>query len=175
MPPGWDRIFNAVEKVDAYVYKFICAIRGIGGYHHTECRRRPATTFRNVAGFPTARESAPGDILGYYTLSATSITRTALPRALLKKLPRYRDMPATLLGRLAVATKTQGQGIGGRLLISAMTRACQAATEIASMALVTDPKDETASAFYENFGFRPLNATRLFLPMKEVDTILSVR
>ncbi len=152
---------------------FDCGVAALNDYIAKRARKECASGV--AACFVAARESAPGDILGYYTLSATSITRTALPRALLKKLPRYRDMPATLLGRLAVATKTQGQGIGGRLLISAMTRACQAATEIASMALVTDPKDETASAFYEKFGFRPLDATRLFLPMKEVDTILTVR
>lgn len=43
-----------------------------------------------------------GQVIGYYTLSATAIAPTALPETLRRRLPRYERLPAILLGRLAV-------------------------------------------------------------------------
>ncbi len=119
--------------------------------------------------------SQPQQVLGFYTLSAAVIVRTLLPDSLTRKLPRYREMPATLLGRLAVAKVAQRQGLGGRLLVSAMSRALQASEQVASWALVTDPKDQTAVEFYRKMGFSPLDDSRMFLPMTEIKMILSTR
>ena len=47
-------------------------------------------------------------IAGYYTLAATSIALTDLPPDLIKRLPRYPAVPATLLGRLAVDRRHRG-------------------------------------------------------------------
>src|SRR6516165_5348756 len=55
-------------------------------------------------------------IVGYYTLAASSLDRSALPG--LKSGPR--QIPVILLGRLAVDVKYQGQGIGDRLLLHAL-------------------------------------------------------
>ena len=52
-----------------------------------------------------------GEILGFVTLSATSITIEQLPKSARKRLPRY-PLPALRLARLAVARKSQGKGIG---------------------------------------------------------------
>lgn len=114
-------------------------------------------------------------VMGYYTLSSASIIRTALPEKITKKLPRYKDLPATLLGRLAVDKNYQGQRIGGRLLFSAMRRAFEASEEVASWALVTDPKDEDARNFYKKFGFLDLDTQRMFIPMKEVEDLINAR
>ena len=46
-----------------------------------------------------------GAIGGYYTLSATSVKLTEFPADITRKLPRYPLVPATLLGRLAVADR----------------------------------------------------------------------
>ena len=51
-------------------------------------------------------------VLGFYTLSATSIQLTDVPAALAKKLPRYPRLPATLLGRLATDLSARGVGLG---------------------------------------------------------------
>ncbi|MFD1960678.1 hypothetical protein ACFSHP_19765 [Novosphingobium panipatense] len=50
------------------------------------------------------------NVLGFYTLSNTSLQAADLPAALVKKLPRYPVLPATLLGRLAVNAKGRGRG-----------------------------------------------------------------
>ncbi len=96
-------------------------------------------------------------VLGFYTLSATSIQLTEVPAALAKKLPRYPRLPATLLGRLATDLSARGVGLGRVLLVDAIMRAVR--SEIASFALVLDAKDEAAASFYERENFIRLPGT----------------
>jgi GNAT superfamily N-acetyltransferase len=109
-------------------------------------------------------------ILGYYTLSSFGIDAGDLPPDTVKKLPRYPLIPATLLGRLAVDLRYQGQGIGEFLLMDGLHRALVQSFEIAAAAVVVDAIDADASKFYRHFGFVafPSIADRLFLPMKAV-------
>jgi GNAT superfamily N-acetyltransferase len=118
---------------------FDCGVPALNDYLAKRARKDVAS---GVAACFVATEKEGGSrIAGYYTLSAAVIERASLPEKMLKKLPRYPELPATLLGRLAVSTEHRGQGLGTRLLFSAMRRSLDAATEIASLALVTDPSD----------------------------------
>ena len=120
--------------------------------------------------------TAPPDptVLGYYTLSASVISAGDISPELAKKLPRYPQLPVTLIGRLAVDTRRKGQGKGAFLLMDALRRSLAHATDIAAMAVVVDAKDEAAAAFYQHFDFTPLesNGRRLYLPMKTVADVL---
>ena len=109
-------------------------------------------------------------MLGYYTLSASLVNTSELPDALAKKLPRYPQLPVTLLGRLAVDQSMKGKGMGQYLLLDALRRCAEAAGNIAAMAVVVDAKDDAAEAFYRHFSFLPLQQQprRMFLPMKAV-------
>ena len=109
-------------------------------------------------------------VFGYYTLSASLVDASALPDTLAKRLPRYPQLPVTLLGRLAVDLSMKSRGIGQFLLMDALRRSLEAAVNIAAMAVLVDAKDEAAEAFYRHFGFLPLQQQprRLFLPMKTV-------
>ncbi len=109
-------------------------------------------------------------VLGYYTLSASLVNTSELPGALAKKLPRYPQLPVTLLGRLAVDQSMKGKGIGQFLLMDALRRSLDAAVNIAAMAVLVDAKDEAAEVFYRHFSLLPLQQRprRLFLPMKTV-------
>ena len=109
-------------------------------------------------------------ILGYYTLSSYGIDVGELPADVAKKLPRYPLIPATLLSRLAVDRRYQGQGIGEFLLIDALHRALAQSAEIAAAAVVVDAIDAGAVKFYKHFGFVTFPAIdgRLFLPMKAI-------
>ncbi|NBT56274.1 MAG: N-acetyltransferase [Betaproteobacteria bacterium] len=109
-------------------------------------------------------------VLGFYSLSASSIHLGDLPPELVRKLPRCPHLPVTLLGRLAIDQACRGQGLGQFLLLDALYRSLQAAASIAAMAVVVDAKDATAAAFYQRYGFVQLSASegRLFLPMKTV-------
>ncbi len=109
-------------------------------------------------------------VLGYYTLSASIVNTSELPDALIKKLPRYPQLPVTLLGRLAVDQRMKGRGLGEFLLMDALHRCLEVAVNIAAMAVVVDAKDESAEDFYRHFGFLPLQQQprRLYLSMKTV-------
>lgn len=109
-----------------------------------------------------------GTVAGYYTLSQASVQLAALPPEATRKLPRYPDVPATLLGRLAVDRRHRGKGYGRLLLADALYRSAR--NEIASFAVIVDAKDETARRFYERESFLafPEQPLRLFRPMSDV-------
>jgi GNAT superfamily N-acetyltransferase len=109
-------------------------------------------------------------VLGFYTLSASIIQVQELPPDLMKRLPRYGQLPVTLLGRLAVDRRVGEQGIGEFLLVDALRRSLEAAQQIAAMAVIVDAKDEPAEKFYRHFDFQPFQQTplRLFLPMVQI-------
>ena len=113
-------------------------------------------------------------VLGYYTLSASVLTLVDLPDELAHKLPRYPQLPVTLLGRLAVDQSTKGQGLGEHLLLDALRRSLAHADQIAAMAVVVDAQDDAAAAFYRHYGFLTLQAqpSRLFVPMRLVTQLL---
>jgi GNAT superfamily N-acetyltransferase len=113
-----------------------------------------------------------GRIAGFYTLSAAEISASHLPAQLAKRLPRYPQMPVTLLGRLARDEEFCGQGIGDRLIQDALARALTGSAEVGSIGVITDPKDERAAKFYLEFGFQRLTGGRLFLPMGEIVRLL---
>jgi predicted N-acetyltransferase YhbS len=91
------------------------------------------------------------EILGFATLSATSITIKNLPKASRKRFPKY-PLPALRLARLAVAESSQGQGIGNLLLKTVFAIAHEMADRTGCVAVVVDAKPE-AVEFYERFGF----------------------
>ncbi len=125
---------------------------------------------RHAAAVFVLTEPPSSTVLGYYTLSATSILLAELPQAMAKRLPKYPQVPATLLGRLAVEQNARGQGYGELLLMDALQRSLSASRTVASVAVVVDAKDEAALRFYERYEFTrlPDSPRRLFLPMRVI-------
>ena len=64
--------------------------------------------------------------------------------------------PEVRLARLAVDRRSQGQGIGGQLLLAAGRRWLLASAEIGGVVLVIDAKDERAAGWYASYGAMPL-------------------
>lgn len=127
-----------------------------------------------AAPFVLVQGDSPS-VLGYYTLSASSISATDIAPELAGKLPRYPQLPVTLIGRLAVDTRLKGQGQGALLLMDALRRCFEHAANVAAVAIVVDAKDEEAAAFYRHFRFLALQKEprRLYLPMKTVAQLVS--
>ena len=109
-------------------------------------------------------------IRGYYTLSAYSVHLPELPPDLTKKLPRYPDVPAALLGRLAVDRNFQRHGLGEHLMLDAMSKVLAHAEAMGTVMLVVDAKHERSAAYYQAHGFIPFPSApvRLFM---HLDTI----
>jgi GNAT superfamily N-acetyltransferase len=112
-------------------------------------------------------------IAGYFTSSAASIEPIALPTAVARSLPRYPSLPAFLLGRFALDTRYQGQGLGGLLLVHALRLALTVSSQVAAMAVIVDAKDSSGRRFYERFGFESIvgDEYRLFIPMRRISQV----
>jgi GNAT superfamily N-acetyltransferase len=128
-----------------------------------DARRRLAAPFVMVM--------ADGGIGGFYTLSSTALRLLELPEKVVKRLPRYPLVPATLIGRLALDRRYQGQGWGSFLLLDALHRC--ATSNIASFAVIVDAIDDEARAFYLHAGFLPLpdSPYRLFRRMSDIEAL----
>jgi hypothetical protein len=120
---------------------------------------------RVVANCFLALDEKDETILGYYTLAATGVPISHLPETLKKKLPLYPQLPAALIGRLAVDSRHRGGGIGSVMIFDAAMRSIN--SDPAVHALVVDAKDQSAAEFYRHKSFIAFEAEpmRLFLPL----------
>jgi GNAT superfamily N-acetyltransferase len=111
-------------------------------------------------------DTAPTQVLGYYTLSAAQLEAESLGDAERKRLPRY-PIPCIRMGRLAVDRSGRGRGYGKLLMGLAVERCLRARQEVAAYALVVDAKDDTAISFYRHYGFAQCQdaPSLLYLPL----------
>lgn len=112
---------------------------------------------------------AAGQFVGFYCLSAASLSFAALPEAMRKGLPRY-PVPCVTIGRFAVSVEWQGRGLGRKLLAHALRRVRDAAGIVGVSLVLVDAKDEAAAGFYEALGFVRLDdkPLTLFLPVGKI-------
>ncbi len=145
---------------------FSCGIEPLDIYFQRQARQ---DVRKRMAALFILLDKSSGAVAGYYTLSSIGINMGELPTEITKKLPKYPIAPATLLGRLAVDKNYQGKGLGEILLMDALHRSLR--SEIASMAVAVDAKDDLARSFYEHYQFIrfPNFPYRLFLPMTLIE------
>ena len=98
-----------------------------------------------------------------------------IPSETAQKLPKYPQIPATLIGRLAVDDSYGGKRLGEKLLLHALRRSFEFSTQVASFAVVVDAISEQAKSFYLKYGFTELPGVtnRLFLPMTLVAELIA--
>lgn len=150
---------------------FRCDIEALENYLHDQARQDAQ---KGVAAVFVLTPDGRA-IAGYYTLSQFSVTLEDIPPDTARRLPKYPDVPATLIGRLAMSDEHRGQGLGEKLLLDALQRCLVHSKEIASVAVVVDAKDDRAKSFYQKYGFLELLGVpnRLFLPMKTIEQLFS--
>ena len=150
---------------------FTCGVESLDRYFRTQARQDVRRRANGVFVLTDPRE--PNDVLGYYTLCATALPQGDVPLAARQHIPRYPLVSATLIGRLAVAAKHQGQGLGALLLADAMQRAYASAASIGSCMVVVDATGERAAAFSEAHSFIRLpDSLRLILPMRSIENVM---
>lgn len=149
---------------------FSCGDEALDRYLMTQAGQDMRRGFANVI---VATKPDSETILGYYTLSAASANLEDLPDTLTSRLPRYGQVPAVLLGRLAVDLSAQKRGFGALLLADAVKRAHS--SELAWALFLVKAKNERASDFYRHFGFAAFAREPLWLwsTRKEIDSLLS--
>jgi predicted GNAT family N-acyltransferase len=123
----------------------------------------------------TAKDD-PKQILAYYTLSSRELKLDQLPEEIAKKAGKYGHVGVTLLGRMAVAKKYKGTGLGALTLMNALHKSLLAATDVASLAVFVEAIDSDAANFYRKYGFikLPEDKLKLLLPMKTIAKSFSV-
>jgi GNAT superfamily N-acetyltransferase len=128
---------------------------------------------RHVAKCFVAIQTTEETFGGFYALSASCILFTDLPAGIAKRLPRYPQGPAALLGRLTVDRGHQGRGLGALLLFDAMRRVLHADT--AATVLLVDAKDDTGVRFYRRHDFLEIcpGHKRLYLPVGTIAKIFA--
>ncbi|OZI45876.1 hypothetical protein CAL25_21900 [Bordetella genomosp. 5] len=132
---------------------------------------------RSGLGQDAARHIAHGFLLidtgeriaGFYTLAAASVMLQDLPVAWLRRVPKYRSIPAAIIGRFALDSAFQGLGLGEVMLVDALERVVR--SDLAAWLVLVEAKDIRVVRFYQKYGFLALHdqePLRLFLPTASV-------
>jgi ribosomal protein S18 acetylase RimI-like enzyme len=109
-------------------------------------------------------------VVGYYTVSMSSVQFANLPESLIySTAPKY-PMPTAHLGCLAVRKEVQRRGLGSILLINAMQRMILASEVVAARAIEVKAADEKIRDWYADYGFAPFKnisgpTFHMFLPI----------
>lgn len=112
-------------------------------------------------------------IVAFYCLSAHKVARTEVPGSIGRGGPV--EIPAVMIGKLALDTTLRGQGLGGVLLADALTRVVSATQVVAARVVVVDALDDAVARFYERFGFsRVPGSLRLVRRIRSVAIDLGV-
>jgi hypothetical protein len=151
---------------------FSCGDAEMDAYVHTHLRQ---DTSKGVAVCHVLCEPGSPEILGFYTVNATSVALTSLPDDLKRRLPRYPAVPAILIGRLGVSVNRQHQGLGPDLVFNTMERTLLVAEHVGVAGLVVDAENDGLVSWYVDLGFIQIApaSRRLFLPIQKIRSILT--
>lgn len=141
-----------IERLDKTVHdrtSFSCGEPELDAYLRFTARQHVDKGYAQV--WVAVKEPNSSQIVGYYTLSMTSLA----PEEIQGKTGIKR-VPALLLGKLAVDSRYHGQGIGVRLLMHAQRSALLLSRQVGVHALVVDALHKQAAAFYRRYDFEEL-------------------
>jgi len=171
--------FNPIELLDVALHNrktFSCGVEVLDIFIQQKARRESPELSRT---FVLTCSELPGEIFGYYSLSATRLSSNDLPDHIKKKIGQYGAIPATLLSRLSTSSKYQNSKlrVGETLLIDAIHRSYRVSHDVASYGIVVDILKSPTSdptKFYERYGFCLCVETpgRAYLPMHTVKSLL---
>jgi GNAT superfamily N-acetyltransferase len=132
---------------------FTCGIAALDRYITQQATQDIKKHYARV--YVASPQDSPQKIAGFYSITVTGIPISEISVIMQRKLPRYKTVPAVLLGRLAVDLRHRGCGLGKRLLLDAFSVYLK--ENMAWVFFVTEAKDAKARDFYLRFGFRALN------------------
>ncbi len=90
-------------------------------------------------------------VAGYYSLASAGLQRPLATSKSRRNAPN--EIPAVLIGRLAVDLNYTSRGLGKSLLIDAVKRTIEARIQVGVRLIMVHAISEEACTFYERFGF----------------------
>jgi GNAT superfamily N-acetyltransferase len=100
------------------------------------------------------------EVVGFYSLTVGGVNVERLPEKLARGLPKF-DIGMVLLGRLAISSRVQAQGLGRDLMVDAILHASVAGDNAAARFICVDPINQSARGFYSTFGFEDIGGDEL--------------
>jgi predicted N-acetyltransferase YhbS len=163
-------VIRRLEERDA-VESFDCGDESLNRYLKRHAWVNQAKSSIGVT-YVAIDESAPGSVIGYFTLAMASVPRDSFPRKAVRGLPPY-DLPLVLLARLAVDHRFARRGLGHALISEVFRISLRSAAEIGSRFIVTDACRDRIG-WYARYGFEPIEGsaegatTRMFLDIRTI-------
>jgi predicted N-acetyltransferase YhbS len=111
-------------------------------------------------------------VAAYYSLSASAVTAALTPGRFRRNMPD--PIPVVLLGRLAIDTRWQRQGVGRSLFKDAALRVSQAADTIGVRGIVVHAISDDARKFYIALGFTECPGEPMMLAVTLADVRVSI-
>lgn len=110
-------------------------------------------------------------VVGYFAVSMGQILAQEAPGSMRRNMPR--QIPAVILGRLAIDRQWQGRGLGAALLADVVRRAVVASNQISARLVVVHAISPAAEAFYLHHGFTrlPVETPTLALDLLKLEKV----
>ncbi len=145
--------------------RFNCGIEALNNYLKVMASQQAKKD--NTRTFVLEDDNDSCHVIGFYTLTMTSIDLKALPEQLQKK--HQSSTSGGLIARLAVDERYKGKGFGEWLLIDALRKLLEASDSVAFPVVIVDAKDG-AKSFYEHYGFQAFKdaENKLFITISDV-------
>jgi predicted GNAT family N-acyltransferase len=158
----------AIEELDARRHDradFDSGVEALNHYLKTLAAQHRAKGFAST--FVLIDTDRPKHILGYYSLSAASLSFEEREPVKNRKGPPPAPIATVQIGRLAAAANLRGKRLGELLLQNAIKRILAARATLGVYAVVVESNEDTAEAFYRRYGFRLCDRARhqLYLPL----------
>jgi predicted N-acetyltransferase YhbS len=93
-------------------------------------------------------------VVGFFALSMGQILAQDVTGSMRRNMPK--NIPAVILGRLAVDLMWQGKGVARALLADVIRRSFLAASEVSARLVIVHAISAQAEAFYRHHGFTRL-------------------
>jgi GNAT superfamily N-acetyltransferase len=105
-------------------------------------------------------------VIGFFSLNMGQMLASETMGSMRRNMPN--QIPAVVLGRLAIDLKWQGKGLGRALIFEAMRRSLRASEDVAARLLIVHAISPAAENFYKHHGFTRLPVEA---PMLAIDLL----
>lgn len=145
--------------------RFDCGVKALNNYLQSMASQQAKRD--NTRTFVLEDDQEETHIMGFYTLTMTTIDLSVLPEKLQKKHPGSHS--SGLIARLAIDKKYKGRGFGEWMLVDALSKLLAASDSVAFPFVIVDAKDGV-KAFYEQYGFKAFTDedNKLFITIADV-------